>query len=177
MDRRTLRWSVLGLVAASSLAGASAWAKPRFFSRTGQNAKATQPAAEQAPIQWLYDLKTAQRFSAATGRPMLIVFGAPWCTYCKKLEREVLGHPTLSNYINSAFIPVHLDFENERDKRIAQVLEVKSLPTSVILSPGADLLGTVEGYVKTNEFAQVLQQSLEFQRTLKAERSVALRGR
>ncbi len=105
---------------------------------------------------------------------MLIVCGGPWCVYCKKLEREVLSHPTIAKYINTAFIAVHLD--SEKDQRAVQILEVKSLPTTIILSPEADLLGSVEGFVKVREYASVLQQSVAFQRTLR-ENSAMVLGR
>ena len=99
---------------------------------------------------------------------MLVVFGAQWCAYCRKLEAETLAHSSVANHVNATFVPVHLDFE--KDRRIAEILEVRSLPTTVILSPEADLLGSVEGYVRPAEFSQVLQQSLDFQQTLAEER-------
>ena len=55
-----------------------------------------------------------------------------------------------------------------------RALEVKSLPTSIILSSEADLLGSIEGFVATREFAEVLHKSIEFQRTLRDEKTVAV---
>jgi thioredoxin-related protein len=175
MDRRIIRVGLLGLVLVSVALG-TAFARPKAYRKvsartTPKKATATSAAA----IHWQTDLEMAHRFSIATGRPMLVVFGAPWCTYCKKLENETMAHPSLVNYINSVFVPVHLDFE--KDRRIAQVLEVKSLPTAVILSSEADLLGSIEGFVSPSEFSAVLQQSMEFQRTLNNEKSYASRSR
>ena len=160
---------------ASLVIGAKASAKPKAVQKPSPAPQSSRSPQAAQPIQWVHDLKTAHRFSVATGRPMLIVFGASWCTYCKKLETETLGHPSLGKYINATFIPVQLDLDKEQ--RVAQILEVKSLPTCVILSPGADLLGTIEGYVKASEFAQVLKQSVDFQKTLEDERAVAMRRR
>ena len=58
-----------------------------------------------------------------------------------------------------------------------QILEVKSLPTTVILSPEADLLGSVEGFVKVREYASVLKQSIDFQKTLRETRHWPWAGR
>lgn len=171
MDRRTAKWGMFGILAATVAFAGTAWAKPRAAANSTQLAKSSRPAPDSEPIEWAADLKAAHRLSVETGRPMLIVFGAPWCTYCKKLEAEVLGHPTLSKYINGAFVPVHLDVK--KDERAAKVLDVKSLPTSVILTPEADLIGSIEGYVDVRKFAGVLKESLEFQRTLSEERMVA----
>ncbi|MGQ0635756.1 MAG: thioredoxin family protein [Planctomycetaceae bacterium] len=167
MQRRITIGGLWGALILTLALGASSWGKSSFLRRTSAT-RAKPPVGE--PVRWEYDLKAAQRISTASGKPMLIVFGAPWCTYCKKLEEETLGHHTLSGFINTSFVPLHLDFD--KDRRAAQILEVKSLPMSLVLSADADLLGSVEGYVKPSQFGQVLQQSLEYQRTLSEERAV-----
>jgi len=173
MDRRIIRWGLSGILLTSAAMGAAAASKPPASNgKTQQNPQST-PISQNAPsIQWVYNLKTAHAQSQATGKPMLIVCGGPWCVYCKKLEKEVLGHPTIAKYINSTFIAVHLDCE--KDQRAVQILEVKSLPTSVILSPEADLLGTVEGFVKVGDYASVLKQSVDFQKALREDSALAL---
>ena len=117
-------------------------------------------------------MQVAHKQSLTTGKPILIVCGGPWCVYCKKLEKEVLGNPVIAKYINNTFIAVHLD--SEKDQRAVQILEVKSLPTTVILSPNADLLGSVEGFVKAKDYASVLKQSVDFQKALREESALAL---
>lgn len=172
MDRRVLAGGLGVILMAAMCWGVSAGPKLPFFRRPAPPQEASAKQAS-ATIHWLHDLRTAHRFSVATGRPMLVVFGASWCTYCKKLEAEVTANPTLTNYINTAFVPVHLDFE--RDKRAAEILEVKSLPMTVVLSPDADLLASVEGYVKPTQYGQALQQAVEFHQSLAQERAVASR--
>lgn len=175
MDRRIIRWGMSGLLLTSVAMGATTASKPAASGRkTVQSPQSTQLSQEAPSVQWVYDLKSAHKQSLATGKPMLIVCGGPWCIYCKKLEKEVLSHPTIARYINKTFIAVHLD--SEKDQRAVQILEVKSLPTTVILSPEADLLGSVEGFVKARDFASVLKQSVDFQKTLRAESPLALRS-
>jgi thiol-disulfide isomerase/thioredoxin len=178
MDRRLLGFGKLVVLVSTVAVGATLYAKSSpaksspISSPTAKAPKAA-PAVQATPgVQWLDDLETARRASVATGRPMLIVFGGQHCVFCKKLDKEVFTHPTLARYINAAFIPVHLDFE--KNSRAAKILEVKSLPTSVILSSEADLLGSIEGFVATREFAEVLHKSIEFQRTLRDEKTVAV---
>jgi thioredoxin-related protein len=170
MPRNLASWTVLGAVLVSTVWGTSLMARPKFMRRTSATqAKAGTETPAANPIQWQQDLRSAQRASRATGRPILIVFGGPRCMYCKKLEVETLGHPSLADYINSEFVPVHLDFD--RDRRAAQILEIKSLPTTVVLSSEADLLGTVEGFVRPPEFTKTLHQAVDYQRQLQAERA------
>lgn len=90
---------------------------------------------------------------------MLVVFGASWCTYCHKLERETLADKRITSLVEREFIPVHLDFD--RDSKIAKVLEVEKLPCTVVLSPQADLLNKLEGYAQFKEYHQALQTALE----------------
>jgi len=178
MDRRIIHWGLSGLlltsVAMGATGGATSTTKPAATTRQAvQNSQSTPLPQSTPSIQWIYDLKSAQAQSLATGKPMLIVCGGPWCLYCKKLEKEVLGHPTIAKYINKTFIAVHLD--SDKDQRAVQILEVKSLPTTVILSPEADLLGTVEGFVKPRDYASVLKQSVDFQKALREDAALALR--
>jgi thioredoxin-related protein len=170
MDRRIVYWGLSGLLMTSVAVGATVSTKRADSTRTPK--KGAQTAQAIQPIHWITDLKQAQRLAEITGRPILIVFSRPKCEFCRKLDVEVLSHPTIAKYINTTFVPVHLDAL--RDARAAQILEVQSSPTTVILSPQADLLGTIEGYVAINKYASVLKQSIEFQKILKTEQ-VALK--
>ncbi|QDU36635.1 thiol:disulfide interchange protein precursor [Maioricimonas rarisocia] len=104
-------------------------------------------APEGTGITWQTDLRKAHETAVRENKPMLIVFGADWCGYCKKLERETLANPQMVKYVNAEFVPVHLDAD--KDKEALDILEVRGLPCSVVLSPNADLLGRIEGYQKT----------------------------
>jgi thioredoxin-related protein len=95
-------------------------------------------------IAWFHDLYEAHKVSAATGRPMLILFGAEWCHYCRELENTTLKNPEVVNYISTNFVPVHLD--TDKDGRVAQILKAKPIPCTVVLGPDADLMGRTFGY-------------------------------
>jgi len=173
MDRRIVRIG-MGVVLMTTVGiGASALAKSSSSRDKSQTAQSSKSSSGAQSVRWLHDLQAAQRASVATGRPMLIVVGGPKCYYCKKLDAEVFANPTVARYINSAFIPVHLDYT--KHARAVQILEVKSLPTTVILSPEADLLGSIEGFVNVRDYAIVLHQAVEYQRSLREEQSLASR--
>ena len=46
---------------------------------------------------WPEDYDQARRNSASTGRPLLIQFTMPGCTYCVRMEREVLRRPDVAD--------------------------------------------------------------------------------
>jgi thioredoxin-related protein len=99
---------------------------------------------EQASLEWQPDLHSAHRLAVQTNKPMLLVFGAEWCGWCKRLEKTTLEDPHMVEYINSSFVPIRIDVDQQ--KRVAEILEVSSLPCTIVLSPQADLLGRIEGF-------------------------------
>ena len=122
------------------------------------------PPAAKKEVQWQTDLQEAHRISVKEKRPMLIVFGAPTCVYCKKLENEHFTDHKFVDYVSERFVVVKLDYE--KNKKAAEVLEIRNLPTSVVLSPEADLLGTVVGYVQLDKYRKLLETALDSQDTL-----------
>ena len=116
-------------------------------------------AAAPSPVRWQTDLKAAHELSVATGKPLLIVFGAEWCGFCHKLEDKTLGDPRMAAYVNEAFIPVHVDFDKQ--PRVAQILEVEAIPCTIVLSPEADLLGRLDGYMDVTKFRAGLDGARE----------------
>ncbi len=174
MDRRIVRWGLaVVLLTTTATWSTTTWARSIFSRKPAQTSQAPKASQQAEPIQWLHDLKSAHRASVASGRPMLIVFSGPKCFYCRKLENEVFTNPTVSRYINKAFVPVHLDLGKNREA--AEVLEVTSLPTTVILSSDADLLGSIEGFVDSRRYAETLHRSLAYQKSLRDEDALAAR--
>jgi thioredoxin-related protein len=112
-----------------------------------------------AKLKWQTNLKAAHKLAVQQDKPMMIVFGASWCTFCHKLERETLSDRQTVAFIEREFIPVHLDFDKER--KIAKILEAESLPCTVILTPDADLLGRSIGYAEPKEYRATLTAALD----------------
>jgi thioredoxin-like negative regulator of GroEL len=120
--------------------------------------EAETPAKSPSQITWQTDLHAAHKIAVETGRPMMIVFGAEWCHYCKQLEKETLSQPQLAEYINANFVPVHMDMDRPQDKEVANILEVKPIPCTVILSPNADRVqDKILGYREAPQFYQALE--------------------
>ncbi len=116
-------------------------------------------ASGGSKLQWQKSLKVAQRLAIQQDKPIMIVFGASWCTYCHKLERETLTDKRITSFIEREFIPVHLDFDKE--SKVAKILEVERLPCTVFLTPQADLLFRTEGFANVKEFQSTLDSVLE----------------
>ncbi|MFO1040781.1 MAG: thioredoxin family protein [Planctomycetaceae bacterium] len=130
----------------------------------GSPAESADPAAPAQKLVWHKTLKAAHKLAIETDKPLLIVFGASWCGFCHKLERETLADKRIVPLIERDFIPVHLDFD--RDKKVAKILEVEHLPCTVILSPDADLLQKSEGFTDYKGYIKILQAALEKRATI-----------
>jgi thioredoxin-like negative regulator of GroEL len=120
-----------------------------------------EPASTIEGLAWQKDLRTAREVAVRDKKPMMLVFGAEWCGYCKKLESTTLANPQMVKYINSTFVPVHIDVD--KDPRVAKILEVESLPCTIILSAEADLLGRIEGFETPSSLYQKLAAARQVQ--------------
>ena len=146
------RQSCLGLAGVGIVAQA---ASPSLFA-------APPVRSQESPkVRWFQSLRAAHKLAIEQDVPLLIVFGASWCTYCHKMDREVFGDKRVISLIEREFIPVHLDYD--RDIKVAKILEVEKLPCTVILSPHADLLAKREGYAQIPEFQKILTTALSRQ--------------
>lgn len=139
MDRRQFVGQVLGTAVVAGLGGNAAW---------GADVK----------LKWQTSLKTAQKAAIDDNKLLLVVFGASWCTFCHKLERETLADKKIVALVEREFVPVHLDFD--RDSRIAKLLDVEQLPATVVLTPQADLLLHLIGFLDAKKYERSLQSAL-----------------
>ena len=127
----------------------------------------TAAAAIAAPasggINWVDDLATAKAASDRTGKPMLIVFEAGYCGYCKRLKGEVFANPQVSRYIAEGFVPVRINLDDASNQRAAQILEVQTLPCSVVLNSDADQLARIRGFKDAKPYFQELAAARKLQ--------------
>jgi len=117
-------------------------------------AEPASQAAGQAAVAWQPNLRAAHKLAVRDNKPLLVVFGAEWCHFCTKLETETLAHPALARYINTTFVPVHLDFD--KDERVREILEVERLPCTILLTKDAEILDRFEGYMPPAEIYKKL---------------------
>jgi thiol-disulfide isomerase/thioredoxin len=82
------------------------------------------------------------------------VFDADWCKYCDKMDEATFKDSSVANYVNEKFVPVHLNLAD--NMKIAEILEIDRIPCTIALSPRADLLGRVVGYVNTVQYRETL---------------------
>lgn len=129
------------------------------WSLSGWSVPLTAAPAAKSKIKWQKDLRSAHDAAVEQKKPLLLVFGASWCTFCHKLHRETFTDRTLAAFIDREFVAVTLDFDDE--KKVVEILEVEQLPCTIVLSPEADLLLKSIGFAKPEAYQKKLQQALD----------------
>lgn len=105
------------------------------------SAFACAPAASGPPIAWETDHDSALRQAKASGRPVIVHFGAAWCGACQRLEDEVWPDPSVRGAA-ARFVAVHVDLtdDNAAANTHTKRYGVESLPTVVFIDSHGELL-------------------------------------
>ena len=113
--------------------------------------------ASAAGIQWVDDPRQAAKMAAQRQVPILIHVTASWCHYCHKMARETYTQPDIIQYANQNFVCLKLDADKEKD--IVKALNIRSLPTTVVITPEMQVVSTNPGYSNTAKLSKQLTES------------------
>eukprot|EP00887_Chlorella_sp_A99_P000359 scaffold13.g359.t1 len=80
-----------------------------------------------------------------TNRLACVYFTAPWCFRCKALGEKIAGFPR--DFEDVAFAQVDLDQTEARKGELGEVLDIKTLPTFILLKDGVEV-HRVEGVLQ-----------------------------
>ena len=104
--------------------------------------------SEEPTKLWLTDVNQALELSKKTGKPIFAFFtGKEWCSWCKKLERQILSKEDFISYAKENLILLELDFP--RGKRnlpqeqinLARKFRIQGYPTVIVMDGETNLLG------------------------------------
>jgi protein disulfide-isomerase len=108
-----------------------------------------------AAIDWQTNWEGAKQQARQQNKPLLLFFtGSDWCSWCIKLEKEVLSTTEFSQAFGNKVIFVKLDFPRgknqpsevrEQNRSLQNKYEVKGFPTVILLDSNETLLGST-GY-------------------------------
>lgn len=107
----------------------------------------TEPVPRE--VQWRTDIRAANRESSETGRPILMKFSAKWCGPCKRMKAETFTDPALVAIINSRFIPVEID--TDQNEQLTRQLRIESVPTMMVISPDGGIVERREGFQSADQ--------------------------
>lgn len=113
----------------------------------------TSYSGASADVRWQSDMTAALNEAQQTGRPLLVSVTADWCTYCQQMKQTTFTDP---QFIQSTtgFIPVAVNADASR--QLAEQLGVRTLPTTLVVTPDRRIVDRIEGYRSASEIAGVL---------------------
>lgn len=127
----------------------------------------TNPStASASSIDWkTFDV--ARELSRKHGKPILLDVYTNWCTWCKKMDKEVYADSAISAIIRSNFIAVKLNAESGTnliyegkqisEAQFAQFLGIRGYPTTVFFGTDGKPITIVPGFIPANDFSHILQ--------------------
>lgn len=115
--------------------------------------KASKKAAAAKEITWESSWKEATAKAKATGKPIMLDFYTDWCTWCKRLDRDVYSHPAIISQLGSRMIFLKVNPERSpAENNLALRYKAGAFPTVVVLDSQKNEKGRIEGYQPPERF-------------------------
>jgi protein disulfide-isomerase len=110
----------------------------------------------RAETGWETDLKKAQEQAKSSKKLVFLDFtGSDWCSYCIRLDKDILSKPEFKDYANKNLVLVEIDFPRAKDqsmdlqkqnRELAEKYQIQGFPTIVVLNGDGQRLWKYEGY-------------------------------
>jgi protein disulfide-isomerase len=106
-------------------------------------------STDQGPEKlWQTNVQEAIEISKETGKPIFAFFtGKEWCSWCKKLDQQILSQPPFIEYAKENLILLELDFPRGRRDLpkeqlvLARKFKIQGYPTVIVMDSETNLLG------------------------------------
>jgi thiol:disulfide interchange protein DsbD len=99
-------------------------------------------------LQWLHSEPEALAAARASGKPILVDFGAGWCIPCKELEAKVFGAPEVAQLMQERFTLLRINCDGEDDDPAVAAAKDRyqalNLPAVRVVSPSGDILARLD---------------------------------
>lgn len=95
-------------------------------------------------IAWHDDLATALGVAQKSGKLVFIEFGAPWCAFCNKLERETFPDARVRRAIDEGFVAVKINVE--QDALAVKEYGVGPIPALIVTDSNGKVIERALGF-------------------------------
>jgi thiol:disulfide interchange protein len=125
----------------------------------GQSTTAGPPPAPAAGdnIKWWRDLGRAMQEAKDFKQPLVVDFGAEWCSWCKKLEKETFPAPEVQA-LKDKFVWARIDTDVAPEP--ARQYKVEGLPTILVLDSNGKELARNAGFLPPEKMVAFLNEAL-----------------
>jgi thiol:disulfide interchange protein len=91
-----------------------------------------------------------------TGKPVMVDFGATWCTYCKMLDQQTYSDPRVIRSLQG-WIAARVDVDKEPE--LAEKYGATSLPSVLFFRSNGQPAAGFQGFVAPNDMLAVLPRA------------------
>jgi len=114
----------------------------------------------------LFTMAKAQKMAEAEQKKIIVDVYTDWCTWCKKLEREVYTDARIGDVVNEYFYVVRINAESEEEiifngrkikmSELSSSFGVKTYPSTVFIDSNGQTIGQQSGYMEVEVFEKLL---------------------
>ena len=118
---------------------------------------AKSPAGD---IHWVTNEEQGRAQALAEGKPVLVDFGASWCTACKELEHKTFPDPAVKEEA-ARFVAIHVDATDDEAPdtvRLTKKYDVKGLPTVIMMDAQGNEVVRFNEFVPPDKFVAALKK-------------------
>jgi thiol:disulfide interchange protein len=117
---------------------------------------------DQGHIQWVVSERLMPVLEEAekVKKPVFVEFHATWCAPCKVMEEEVFTQPVVYRTLNNSFVNFRADYDSSTGRTIADIYEVKTLPTVLFLDGNGVVLERYTGMATVAKMQELTQSAL-----------------
>lgn len=97
---------------------------------------------------WITSVEKAIEISAETGKPIFAFFtGKEWCSWCKKLDGQILSQEAFIDYAQENLVLLELDFPRgrrdlpQKQIELARKFRIQGYPTVILMDANTTQLG------------------------------------
>jgi thioredoxin-related protein len=121
--------------------------------------------ADAQSVDWV-NLEKAQEQALEAQKKVMIFAEAEWCTYCKRMHKEVFPKPAIQDSLYKYFYPVRVDIESKESiifngreytqQMLSRKFRITSTPTLLFFDKEGEVIGLQPGYLPPDIFSGLL---------------------
>ncbi len=127
-------------------------------------AETPTPAAREAgdkrttePLSWGDDLAAARRRAQIDKRPIFVRAGAPWCTWCNRLQTELESSQVRPQLERFVLVEINVD----EDVAASRGLAVGAIPALRVLDVRGRVVASRDGFISAEQISKWLAESFD----------------
>jgi thioredoxin-related protein len=104
----------------------------------------------------------AKKLASTQNKYLFVDCYTDWCYWCKVMDKETFTDTSVSNLVNSRFIPMKREMEKDKEgMALSMKYHVNGYPTYLVFSPAGEFVYKIVGSLPAAEFRKELEAALQ----------------